>query len=318
MSKVIDRYSALERARRRLCEEAWNIGVIDQPAADIVERGIATPVRWLPRLPAGVALADPAVRTRADGSRTVYAERIDYRAAVLGSIWSAELGVGVDPVEASFRPLLTPEYHISYPFPIEDEHGRSLLTAETWETNAALLWQEECGLQAAGTLMGGRPVLDPTLWRAPDRWWLFCTFRDDSPNERLHLFHAPRLGGPWTPHARSPVTTGRGGSRPAGPLFRAGGRLVRPAQDCSRTYGGAVVLYAITRLNDHEYAEERLRELVAPPGDYPHGLHTFCPAGDVTLIDGKRWTTNPAVLLRKARRKLSGLITVVHKPGVRA
>ena len=304
MTKVIDKYSSMERARRILCYEAWNIGVIDQSAADIVERGIVTPVRWLPQLPAGVALADPAVRRRADGSRTLYAEHINYRAPV-GSIWSAELGAGVDPVEASFRPLLTHDYHMSYPFPIEDEQGRSLLTAETWQANAALLWLEDRGLQSAGTLMGGRPVLDPTLWRGPDRWWLFCTFRDDAPNERLHLFHAPRLGGPWTPHARNPVKTGRSGSRPAGPIFRAGSRLVRPAQDCSRTYGGAVVLYAITRLNEHEYEEEKLRQLAAPQGDYPHGLHTFCPAGEVTLIDGKRWRTNPAVLLHKVLRKVT-------------
>lgn len=303
MTRVIDKYSPVERARRFLCYEAWNVGVVDQPAADIVERGIVTPVRWLPQQPAGVALADPAVRLRADGRRTVYAEHIDYCAPV-GSIWSADLGAGVDLAEACFRPLLTHDFHMSYPFPIEDEQGRSLLTAETWQADAALLWLEDGGLQLVGTLMGGRPVLDPTLWRSPDRWWLFCTFRDDAPNERLHLFHSPRFGEPWTAHARNPVKIDRSGSRPAGPIFRAGSRLVRPAQDCSRTYGGAVVLYAITRLNEYEYEEEKLRQLAAPPGDYPHGLHTFCPAGDVTLIDGKRWRTDPAVLFRKMLRKV--------------
>ncbi len=303
-AKVIDQYLPVERARRVLCYEAWNIGVVDQPAADIVERGIVSPVRWLPPPPPGVALADPSVRQRADGARTMYAEHIDYRAPV-GSIWSADLGAGAAQAAGRGRPLLTRGFHMSYPFPFEDEEGRTLLTAETWEADAALLWLDDGGLHPIGTLMEGRPVLDPTLWRAADRWWLFCTFRDDAPNERLHLFHAPGLDGPWTPHARNPVKTGRDGSRPAGPLFLAGGTLVRPGQDCSRTYGGAVILHAVTRLDEGGYEEEPLRVLAAPPGHYPHGLHTFCPAGDATLIDGKRWKTHPAVLLRKVLRKLS-------------
>ena len=304
-ASVEDRYSFFERARRFICYEAWNIGVVDQPAADIVERGIVTPVRWLPRQPAGIALADPAYRRRADGSQTLYAEQIKYNGPG-GAIWAAELVAGVDPAIACFRPLLTHGFHMSYPFPFEDEQGRSVLTAESWQAGAALLWREHLGLQFAGKLMDGRPVLDPTLWRAPDRWWLFCTFRDDAPNERLHLFHSTRLGEPWIPHTRNPIKTDRSGSRPAGPIFRAGNRLVRPGQDCSRTYGGAVALYAITRLNEHEYDEEELRRIVAPPGDYPDGLHTFCPAGEVTLIDGKRWKTHPPVLLRKLLRKVSG------------
>ncbi len=298
-------YALTERVRRFLCYEGWNIGVVDQPAADIVERGIVTPVRWLPAQPTAIAHADPACRQRADGGRTLYAEHIDYRHPV-GAIWSADLGCGTDPVEARFRPLLTHDFHMSYPFPFEDEQGCSLLTAETWQAGGALLWQERDGIRHVGSLMDNRAVVDPTLWRDFDRWWLFCTFRDANPDRQLHVFHAPRLGEPWTPHTRNPVKTDLSGSRPAGPIFRAGNLLVRPAQDCSRTYGGAVVLHAITRLNEHEFEEEALRRLVAPPGDYPHGLHTFCPAGDVTLIDGKRWRLNLPVLLRKLRRRLAG------------
>ncbi len=197
---------------------------------------------------------------------------------------------------------------MSYPFPIEDEQGRNLLTAETYQAGAALLWQENDSLRRAGTLMGGRAVVDPTLWRAHDRWWLFCTFRDDDPNARLHAFHAPRLGEAWTPHTRNPVKTDRSSARPAGPLFRAGKLLVRPAQDCSRTYGGAVVLHAIVHLDEHEFEEEPLRRLVPLAGNYPHGLHTFCPAGEVTLVDGKRWKPDLVGLPgRLWRRGLAGL-----------
>ena len=72
-------------------------------------------------------------------------------------------------MEARFRPLLTYDFFMSYAFLIDDEQGRSMLTAESWQAGAALLWREHHGLQFVGKLMGGRPVLDPTLWRAPDR-----------------------------------------------------------------------------------------------------------------------------------------------------
>lgn len=306
-------YRLSERLRRLLCYEMWNIGFVDQPAADIVERGIVSPVRWLPQQAPWVSLADPACRPRADGGRTLYAEHLNHRRGV-GAIWSAKLERGVDPTKAQFGPLLTHAFHMSYPFPIEDEHGQSLLTAETWQAGAALLWEEDVGLSPAKTLMGGRAVVDPTLWRASDRWWLFCTFRDDDPNGRLHAFHSPRLGEPWTPHARNPIKTDRGSSRPAGPLFRAGKLLVRPAQDCSRSYGGAVVLHAIVHLDEHEFEEKALRRLVAPAGSYSHGLHTFCSAGDITLIDGKHWKFDALGLPRKLWRSLgSGLTTEARK-----
>ncbi len=291
-------YVLTERLRRHLGFEAWNIGVVDQPAADIVERGLTSAVRWLPARPGLTALADPAYRRHADGRITLYAEHLDHRRSV-GEIWSATLDRGADLTEAQFRPLLVRDFHMSYPFPIEDEHGRPLLTAETWQAGAALLWDHSNGVNSAGTLMPDRFVVDPTLWRSADRWWLFCTFRDDAPDEKLHAFHALRLGDPWTAHVRNPIKIDRGSSRPAGPIFRAGDLLVRPGQDCSRTYGGAVVLNAITRLTEHEFEERTLRRLVAPPGPYPHGLHTICPAGEVTLVDGKRWTAHPQGVLRK-------------------
>jgi hypothetical protein len=299
-------YLPVERLRRLLCNEAWNIGVVDQPADDVVARGIVSPVRWLPAPPAGVALADPASRQRADGGWILYAERLDYQRRPVGAIWAAHLERGADPATARFQPLLAHDFHMSYPFPFEDAQGRPLLTAETWQAGEAVLWHESDGApRRVGTLMRDRAVVDPTLWRAPDRWWLFCTFRDDDPDGKLHLFHTPRLGEPWVAHRGNPVKVGRGGSRPAGPVFRAGDLLVRPAQDCSRTYGGAVVLHAITRLDEHGFEEIVLRRLDPVPGHYPHGLHTFCPAGDVTLIDGKRWAPDWRGLPRKVRRRLS-------------
>lgn len=288
--------------------EKWNVGAVPQSAASIVAHGLTTPVHWLPPPSSWAFLADPACRLRPDGGLEILAERLDYWTG-RGEIWHALVPAGAAPTTALFAPLFQLPVHLSYPFPFIADDGGACLTAESWEAQGALLWREgDDGWSYGGRLFDGRPVVDPTLWRDADRWWLFCTFQDDAPNRKLFLFHAPAPTGPWIPHRRNPVVDDPASARPAGPLFRADGVLVRPSQDCSRTYGGAVVLNAVTCLDPDEYREEPIRRL-RPSPPYSSGLHTFCPAGDWTLVDGKFWRFHPLEAVRKMvvpiRRRLA-------------
>jgi hypothetical protein len=249
-------------------------------------------------------LADPACRLGKDGTLTLYAEYLDYRIP-RGEIWSAHVAPGADPVAAVFSPLLVERFHMSYPFPFEDDAGIPLLTAETWQAGTAYLWREANGAcELIAPLFPGRMVVDPTLFRTQDHWWLFFTFEDEHTNARLHLYHTEHLGDAWTPHRQNPVKVGPLGSRPAGPIFRLDDMLIRSGQDCSRTYGGGVVLHAIRRLTPDAFEEEPLRVLKPLPGPYSHGLHTFWPAGDVTLIDGKRWRLDPHGFRRRLQARV--------------
>jgi len=293
---MMSRFSALSRLRARFSREDWNIGIVDQPAEDIVRHGITAPVRWLPRIGPWGMLADPAFCRLADGTQIIMAEHMNHWIS-RGEIWKAEMPEGQALHQAELRPWIRMKGHLSYPFPVQDVDGRLCLMVESWETARLHLWhQTEGGFSLVGPILD-RPVIDATPWRDDTGWWLFCT-HDDGPNERLHIYHSARLEGPWTPHSANPVKIDAGSARPAGPLFRAGGKLIRPSQDCSSTYGGAVVLSEITRLDRDGFREERVRRLEPEPG-YPNGLHTICPAGDVTIIDGKRWAFQAMDLPRK-------------------
>jgi hypothetical protein len=297
-------YSFGQSVNRLCCDEIWNIGVIDQTAEDIVRRGIVALPRWMPPRPSGRMLADPGFREHGDGSCRLYAEHLDYDGSGKGEIWYADLAHGEDLIQARFRPLIAFEHHASYPFPFTDDRGRELLTAETWQAGGALLWDEDAPAEAVGTLIPG-PVVDPTLWRRDGTWWLFCSLRDRDPDGALFLFQAPELSGPWSAHPGNPVRKGRAGSRPAGPLFEAEGRLIRPGQDCSRTYGGGVILHEVTRLDGTGFEEAQVRRIDPVQGPYASGLHTICPAGAMTLIDGKSWRWNAVRAIRKLGGHLS-------------
>ena len=79
-------------------------------------------------------------------------------------------------------------------------------------------------------------------------------------------------------------------SRPAGTPFIHEDQLFRPAQDCSKTYGGRIVLNRIKTLTISQFEEESVC-FVEPQRDslYPDGVHTISSAGGVTIIDGKRF-----------------------------
>lgn len=284
--------------RGHICYERWTLGLVAQSAADIARHGITAPVRWLALPQPRSLLADPFVMAEDDGSLTVVAESMDYHRP-RGEIVAGRLQPDAEPW-LTLRPLLHHDAHMSYPFPFRDQ-GRDHLLCETWEAQSASCYVRDGGAwRFVRAVLPGRPVIDATLHQHDGRWWLFCTFRDDGPNTRLHLFHAATPAGPWTPHPANPVVDDISGARPGGPLFMADGRLVRPAQDCSRTYGGALVLKHVVRLDAEGYDEVPLRRL-APIAPYGDGLHHLCPAGDFTLIDGKRWRFHPSVLVHRLR-----------------
>jgi hypothetical protein len=78
------------------------------------------------------------------------------------------------------------------------------------------------------------------------------------------------------------------GARSAGTPFLFNGSLIRPAQDCSHTYGGAVVLNRISELTPTRFAEEPIGRIEPDPrSHYRDGVHTLCVSDGLILVDGK-------------------------------
>lgn len=281
------------------CREEWNVGVVRQAAEEIVRYGFKRDPQWI-RRDEQAMLADPCCVPLSDGRLLLMAERMEYRSR-RGEIWSGVVSSVEDIENIRLRPRLRTAFHLSYPFPFIGDDGALYCTLESAEANGLFLWSQQRGKESEpGKLLLRDPIIDPTIWRGPDRWWLFCGLSDNAPDALLYIFHADCLEGPWIAHRSNPVKVDPSSCRSAGPIFTANGMLIRPAQDCSRTYGGGVVLNAIHRLDLGGFRESPIRRLAPFTSEYPDGLHTFCPAGPVTFIDGKRYVYRPRELIDRA------------------
>jgi hypothetical protein len=280
--------------------ENWNVGVVRAPVHRLLEAGELPATEWLPARRHSF-IADPFA-VEAEGRVHVFVEQFEY-ATRKGVIAHLELGGRGEPEVVLELPV-----HCSYPFPVRHE-GEVFLVPETVEAREVALYAAASfprGWSRAATLVEDVQAVDPTIFRHDGRWWLFATLRDRGEDSHLFAWHAQELLGPWLTHERNPVKVDVGSARPAGPPFVHGGRLYRPAQDCSGAYGRRVVFNRVDCLSPSSF-----REVVvgtASPdrsGPFPAGLHTVSGAGDLTLIDGKRLVARPpGVYVRALAREL--------------
>ena len=288
--RLMELRARMLRKARRWRRAQWAIGVVRAPIHTFLARPSGYPVTWLPEPSRSEYFADPfGIRVGANGG--ILAERFDRRTG-LGQlcVLSADGSGAPEPPQ----PVLSLPVHVSYPFLFEDE-GRVYCIPEMFQSGGVHLFEAldyPVRWRYVATLLEGFPAVDPTVIRHGGRLWLLCTSGETRVLARsaLYVWWATRLTGPWIPHARNPVKYDVRSARPAGTPFEHAGHLIRPAQDCSETYGGAVSLNRVTRLTPEEYEEETATVVRPDPvGPYPAGLHTLSAFDDWTLIDGKRW-----------------------------
>jgi hypothetical protein len=290
-----------QQSEEVVLSEDWNIGLVRSPIEAFLEPGFRPPVEWLRPNDPYSFLADPFLLDTASGVRLL-AEGFDRRTD-RGAIVEVTLDGNTSAPISSFGEGV----HLSYPYIFEHE-GRSYCTPEAFEKRGVFLYVLDAGTRQwslAAPLLENFAAVDPTIIRHGGRWWMFCTCRDDQDQVKLYIWHSGDLLGPWEPHAGNPVKIDARSSRPGGTPFVFEGHLYRPAQDCSGTYGAAVVINRVNTLTTTEFSEEMIVR-VEPRQDslYRSGLHTLSGKGGLTVIDGKRWIFVPALVRERVKNKL--------------
>jgi hypothetical protein len=282
----------VRQLRKPFVRDGWSIGVrplkIEGSPAELDLNPATFEILHSPR---DHFYADPFL-LRHDGRTALFFEDYDYRLgrAHLAALLLDGQGAPGPPGEALRRP-----YHLSYPF-VFTHDGAALMLPETSANRTIELYEAQAfphQWRLRTVLIDQIDASDSTLHydETTGLWWMFSAVSEfgSSCHDSLSLFFSDRLEGPWRPHAGNPVKLDPASSRPAGPLIRWGGRLFRPAQDCTLAYGDALVWCEIKQLDPHAFREERV---AGQPSSGPRiPAHTYGRGAGLEVVDFKtsRW-----------------------------
>ncbi len=130
-------------------------------------------------------------------------------------------------------------------------------------------------------------AVDSTIFKRDGVFWLLTSILEPFANGRqLCLMYARDLFGEWISHPANPISMDIRTNRGAGAIVSRDGMLIRPSQDCSRSYGYSFSLNEITRLNPTEYAERPILTVEPTWAPALTGTHTYAVCGEVEAIDG--------------------------------
>jgi len=187
--------------------------------------------------------------------------------------------------------VLETDYHLSYPFLIED--GAELyMIPETQENSSIELYKciefpKKWKLEKF--LFRNIKTVDTTIFKNNNKYWLFTNvteYKGVPVINELFLFYSDSLfNDDWVSHPQNPITTNQSYSRPAGNIFIDNGRIYRPAQNCSKHYGYGIQIREIVSMTETEYEEKQVESIYPNWTNDLISTHTLNSVGKLTFID---------------------------------
>jgi hypothetical protein len=282
---------AHRRLRRLFNREEWFIAIRRRHDGDVERRvgGEAPPTDLRPILVSPDAYAADPFLFEYLGRTFLFFERFSYGDG-RGSIWCCALDADGQP--GSPIPVLDTGSHISYPCVFEWD-GQVYLVPESEEATCVELYEATdfpTAWRRRRVLLDDVLAVDPTIVHREETFWLFVNIRADgaSEDDELHLFYSAALDGEWRPHPQNPIVSDVRRARCAGRIFELHGALIRPSQDCARTYGHAVTFNRIDVLTPTDYAETAVSRIGPTWARGLSATHSYGFDSRFEVVDGSR------------------------------
>ena len=188
--------------------------------------------------------------------------------------------------------IIEKPYHMSYPFIFEVDNVFYMIP-ETGGNRSIDLYRctEFPGKwEFLKSIMRNINAVDTTLFNHGGKWWLFTVIdKIDSElavSPELYLFYSDDfLSDTWTSHPMNPVITDVRTARPAGKIFIQDGKICRPSQDCSGSYGNSFDINQIVILTETDYMEKNIIKVRPDWKKSLKGTHTYNSDNGFTIID---------------------------------
>lgn len=210
------------------------------------------------KLPANAFWADPFLFPYKEETY-VFFENYDYKKKKAG----ISCGKVVDNKIKDIQDVLNLDYHLSYPFMIEED-GDIYMMPET--SNAKRVEIYKCERfpdkwSLYSTAFEGEIVSDTSYYKdAQGQRWLFLTRGEGDLSSELYIYKIDSLKmNIIEPHVQNPVIIDTRIARCGGPIFEQEGQLYRPSQcNIKDIYGYGLNINRIKKLTIEEYEEEKV------------------------------------------------------------
>lgn len=248
----------------------WTVGVAEfDPDAILNPKGKLR-IHWIKHHCKDRWFADPFILLMTDDYIFILVEEFLYscnrgrisRLKVNRHTWKLEQ---IDPV-------IEQETHLSFPAYYR-EGGKVYIYPENTLSGKLTLFEydEDSGIATKVRDLSDYPLADAVLWKLEGRDVILATTAPNDSGRKLDIY-------PYSSETdAAPVDSiafKTKVARNAGVPFHAQGRTIRPAQDCTRFYGGCVVLQDMV-VENGEVAFKEIRRLHSPLFKYGHAFHTF-------------------------------------------
>jgi hypothetical protein len=292
----------------KLFVKQWVIGIGMADIREIIRnKSFIQDIKWLPVPALDHFYADPFLLKTDDGKLTILFEDFGFE-EFYGKLSVLTLDDNFKPLKE--KVLLDTKSHLSYPF-IFKENDKIFVFPEASQTGKLSCYEYDQETQTLSFVQDilNLALLDSSILKLKDKYWLFGTLKGDFALSKLYIFFSDNLFGPFTPHPENPVRNSANGSRPAGDFIEVDGSIYRPSQNCQNMYGESITINKIISLDENHFSEEPYMDIVIDRSIINnsdiHALHTINSVDNIITIDGIKWIFSPtyqwATFLRNRR-----------------
>lgn len=248
----------------------WTVGVAEFDANAILDPEGKLRIHWVKHHCKDRWFADPFILSVTDDHIYILVEDYLY-ACNKGHISRLKVNRHTWKLE-QIDPVIEQPTHLSFPAYFR-EGGKVYIYPENTLSGKLTLFEydEASGKATRVRDLSDRPLADAVLWKLNGRDVILATTAPDDSGKTLDIYPYPAVSDA-DPADRIAFQTNV--ARNAGAPFMAQGRIIRPAQDCTRFYGSCVVLQEMST-DQGQLQFKEIRRLHSSFFRYSHAFHTF-------------------------------------------
>lgn len=272
----------IRELRRKSDESVWLMGICENGYDDLksgcihwINNGVYEGKKWF---------ADPFIIKFTKKKIYLLVEEFDYkihrgriaRLIVDRTNWTV----------CDCKIILDLDTHLSFPM-IWRENNHIYICPENCKSGAWHIYEydeEEEKMTYIQPLIKEK-LTDAILYKNKKGYYILSTY-EPTPNGRcLSIYHSDTLLGKYK--QTDTIVFGENVARNAGIMFTYNGDLIRPAQECTHTYGHAISFQRVIE-NDNKWTFEEIYKFFSPHPQYYLGTHTYNEYQGMAVIDVKR------------------------------